>query len=208
MPAGNGYLDPYGIWRFGEDDDEGDQSGTLNLLAESVSEVIQEHDFRIAKAESQGGFGGIVTASSLFSIPLQGWASYEVTIDLPTASTANEISARLMSGGVPAGSSVYDRMVSLFVTPTTTTVAEVLDQPSWSLASNVRTDRIYTLRLHRVNVAARTMGRCTIDGWNATGGGVGSSTVLRHRTAAAYDALEIAVSTGTVTGTWWVRPLR
>ncbi|WP_217182689.1 hypothetical protein [Streptomyces sp. AC495_CC817] len=151
---------------------------------------------------------GVITAQSSFAIDsLTGFSEYEITLDLPTSSTANEINAQLRAAGVANSSANYDRQI-LVGAATTATASSALASTSWTLTGGGRADKNIVLRLANLNASGRTHATVITGAWDATANPMTLSMSLRHRSGTAFNGVGFTTSTGTVTGTYTVRGIR
>lgn len=143
--------------------------------------------------------------SSLNLDGLTGFSEYEVILDFPTSSTANDISAQLRSGGSPDGSSNYDTEFHI-ASATASSALQSLAQTSWpTMGGGARTDKYFRLRVSGLNEAQRTIVMLDAFTANASADLQAFSTKMRHRSSSAFDGIGITVSSGTVTGRHMVR---
>lgn len=148
--------------------------------------------------------GNISSQSSLVIDGLTGFREYEITLDLPTSSTANQMTAQLRSGGVTNTSANYDTQRA-GATTTTPVATEALGIVSWTLGNGNRVEHTHILRLISLNSASRTVLENRFTAWDASSNGQSFIVAHRHRSATAFDGIEFTTSSGTVTGTYVVR---
>lgn len=158
---------------------------------------------------SAGSIGtyGAVTFSAAAAVSLNGvftsefdW--YDVVFDVATSGAAYNTLALRLSG--TDATTAYDRQITNSENATTTT-AQSLNQSNWRITSTTVTGKASgTIRLFSPAIAAQTTGTAltgsAANPMTSTTGSVYSG-YLSHRTAAAYDGLTIAPSTGNITGT-------
>lgn len=157
---------------------------------------------------------GTFTAATALAIDgLTGYTSYEVTINIPTASTSNElVSGQLRVGGVAdATASAYDLIERFLASNGTTSTADgALAGATWpgTLGAN-RPDKIYHFKIDALNDATRTMITGDAVGTDGTtAGSIKTLFTLRHRVASSFNGIGFAVSTGTITGSYIVEGIR
>lgn len=146
------------------------------------------------------------TAVSSINIDnLTGFSKYAITLDLPTSSVANDISARLRSSGTPDSSANYDLQIGI-ASALTATAFPALAQTAWgTIASGNRTDKFLQIEITNLNEARRTIAVGFSGAANASSDTVEISHYWRHRSAAAFNGIGFTVSSGTVTGRHMVR---
>lgn len=157
--------------------------------------------------------GTFTTVSSLAIDGLTGYRKYRVTINIPTASTGNELTTgRLRSGGAPdSTASSYDLIERFIASNGSTSTADgSLGNTSWpSPLGAGRPDKIYHFEIDGLNDATRTMVTGDAAGSDSTTpGSIKTLFTLRHRVASAFNGIEFAVNTGTITGTYIVEGVR
>lgn len=152
---------------------------------------------------------GTITAAASFNIDgLTGFNEYEITIDLPASSAANQLAVvQLRNNGTPDTSTNYDIQRTVGAA-TSVTASAVLAQNSWALAGGQRLDKTLTLRIMSLNQTTRTSGIATATFWDATANPQLVTTGIRHRSATAFNGIGFATDTGTVTGWYTVRGIR
>lgn len=150
---------------------------------------------------------GTITAQSQFYIGgLQDADRYEVTLILPTASTANDINMRVTSGGVQDSSGNYDKQL-LQGSSTTPAAVKQIGQTVWGeMVGAKRTVKTVRATLLNLNRAERTFAEVRASGWDAAGNLAVAETALWHNVASAFNGVWFNVEgSGTVTGRYEVR---
>lgn len=152
---------------------------------------------------------GTITAAASFNIDgLTGFNEYEITIDLPVSSTANQLSVvQLRNNGTPDTSANYD-LQRLVGATTTAAASGSLAQTSWTPSAGQRQDKTLIIRLFSLNQTTRTSGIITAPFWDTTGNPQVVTTGIKHRSATAFNGIGFATDTGTVTGWYTVRGIR
>jgi hypothetical protein len=199
--------DANGIRRYTEATAVGlDWPEYMNLGLEEISEVIgaKANHAMVALAS------GTITAQNIISLEgLTGFDEYEIVLDLPTASTANTITAQLLSGTTPNATSNYDRQ-DLVGSVSTAVATSALAAANWGLDQpGSRTDRHITLTLFGLNATRRTIAEVRRRAFDATANSGAVFSALRHRSAASFDGIRFTCSgVTTVTGTYTVKATR
>lgn len=143
---------------------------------------------------------GEIAALGSFNIDgLVGFENYEVFIDLPTASQANDVNLRLRSGGVSDAAALYDREF-LYGAVATAGAANLLAANQLGLAGASRSNKSFRLAVFGLNRPTRTAFHWTSLAANNYTDFQVATVGASHRTLAAYDGLGFETSAGTVTG--------
>lgn len=147
---------------------------------------------------------GSFTAVSTVTIDgLAGFSEYEIVLDVPTASVANDLTAQLLVSGV-AQTTGYD--VELLIgSAAVASAGQFYGASSWTLGSGNRADKLFRLNLHNLNAAARTV----VQGYGqAKDVGANALNVQRsfwHTPATACTGIRFTTTSGTITGAYTAR---
>lgn len=152
---------------------------------------------------------GVLNAVSSFAIDnLTGFDEYEITLDLPTSSVANQLSVvQLRLNGVADASANYDSQRDI-AAAAVTSASSALAQTSWTIANGDRADKYMVIRLSSLNATRRTVGLVDSAIWDAAANPARIDFAIRHRLSSGYNGIGFTVSTGTVTGYYSVRGIR
>lgn len=148
--------------------------------------------------------GTLTAQSSLALDGLTGFREYEIVLDLPVSSTANQLTAQLRSGGATDTSSNYDTQRA-GATTTNPIATESLGVINWTLGNGNRMEHTHILRFMSLNQPVRTVMENRFTAFDTTSNGQSYIVAHRHRSNAAFDGIEFSTSSGTVTGTYVVR---
>lgn len=149
---------------------------------------------------------GTLTALSSFNIDSLDLAEdYEITVTLPIASVANDLSLGLRASGTTDTTANYDIQRDQGVA-TTAAASSQLAQTSWPTPIGAaRTDKTLVLRTIGLNKAERTIIHYEATAFDATANPLTVRGSLRHRATTSFNGVSFAVSTGSVTGRYEVR---
>lgn len=145
--------------------------------------------------------GTFTTQSAVDIDVLSGYDVYRITFDVPTASTANDISAQLRSGGSTISATNYDTEADV-AAATTPAASQGYGQSSWGLGGGNRADKTVVIELHRLNEAVRTVGFARFAGKNSGADGLRVDRSLWYTASTAADGIRFTFSSGTGTGVW------
>ena len=184
-----------------------------NWLGRRISTSDTGRAYRWSGSAWVGADGAFLTAtfsavSTVTIDGLTGFDEYEIAMDMPTASTANALTAQLRVAAVAAVTN-YDRQI-IVGSGASAAAAELLAQTSWDgfTSAGARADKHVKVTLYGLNVAARTVGRSEFFAADASSQMLAGATSLRHRTATAYDGIRFTTTTGTITGSYVVKGIR
>lgn len=178
--------------------------GRAYNLADSTEYV------RVAGGWRPAGSGliasGDITAQSTIDLTgLAGYDRYEITLHLPSASAASDLSCQLLAGGVADASAAYDRQLVVGSGSVSAASAQ-LAQTAWgNLAQAGRTDKTLVMVVRNLGRPERTVADYVLSSWDAAANSNATRGILRHRTPKAFDGVRFTVSAGTVTGRYEVR---
>jgi hypothetical protein len=148
---------------------------------------------------------GTITAQSVITFDgLSGFSGYEISLDLPTSSIANQITVRLLAAGVANTAAQYDIQNDIGSGGTAAAV-EGLAQTSWGFNSGNRTDKSFRLLTNSLNLPARTAVSSSLGYGDATASMGVVTSFARHRASTVFDGIQVLVSGGTVTGSYIVK---
>lgn len=147
--------------------------------------------------------GTFTAAATVTSEGWSGFQKYEIEFDIPTASTANELTLQLRAAGATLAAN-YDTEIAQ-ASAGTASAAEAYGQPTVTMGPGARTDKHVTIRLSNLNAADRTFGESLYGGKNSGANAAIVNRVFWHTAATACDGVILTASTGTITGTYVVR---
>lgn len=143
---------------------------------------------------------GNISAQNTINIDgLTGFEVYEVFIDLPTSSQANDVNLRLRSGGVTDAAALYDREF-LYGAVGVAGATQTLGANNLGLGGASRSNKAYHLMIMGLNRPTRTSFQWRALMANNYSDMQSASVVASHRTLAAYDGINLEANVGTVTG--------
>jgi hypothetical protein len=149
---------------------------------------------------------GLVTFTTASAANINGcftsaFRNYRVLVDVPTTSTALDLTLRLRVSGADNSSAVYDGQ-GLFGTTATASAAATAAGTIWGLAVGARAQHAATLEFIAPQLSTRTAFKS--ETWSNDASGTNQGVSVRagfHRTASGFDGFSLIASTGTMTGT-------
>lgn len=155
----------------------------------------------VQKAETSFSAASSVTADNVFT---SDFTNYLVVVRYST-STTNIPSLKLRTGGTSASTN-YD-VQTLTANDTTISGARLSAQTSflYGYYTNSATEKyVATITLAGPNLAEATAIRSESGGTVGANAALSYYTTGNHRTATAYDGIELLVATGNMTGTYTI----
>lgn len=149
---------------------------------------------------------GLVTFTGSSAVNINGcftsaFRNYQVIVDIPTTSTALNLTVRLRVAGADNSSAVYDSQALIGATATASASTAVAGT-DWGITSGVRAQHASTLTLIAPQLSTRTAFKA--ETWSNDASGANSLYITRagfHRTASGFDGFSLITSTGNMTGT-------
>lgn len=208
MPLGLGSQDTNGQWQYGELDDAGGLASDLLALGQSrVSSGFAADRARLATIETilptvprLIHSENFTTVSTLIVDGLTGFDEYTITLDIPIASIASQLSAVVRLNGIDNTASAYDRQTVISTGGSTVSAAATAASTWQTLSGTNRTDNKIVLKVANLNASRRTIADATYQGFDSSGNPAAGFSSLRHRTVTAFDGLKFTTNSGTITG--------